>query len=335
MALDHYIPQVHLRNFYSPTLGNLMYAIRKGDLKFFTPDAKSVCRIEDGSTNFYLREDRAIEEFLTGIEPKYNGAAAKLESDSIDQECIYVIAGFVAYVFTCSPGGMRILSQPLRHAVEHACRALDAEGRLPIPPPELGGEGLASLLDSGEVRVAVDSKYTQAMAIASILDYTIAFGNSRWEVLVNPFDDSPFFTSDFPVAIERPDHAGVANKVVPLAPNLAVRICPDISLESNRGDFSFSKFRHTVPKLSRSQIVNINRLIVRCAETKVFFRDDQEWVPRFVKKNAGFRIEPRTARTPHGSGLLSSFRLEVAETRGNSRGARFCLAQPNRPCRGS
>jgi hypothetical protein len=26
MPLDHYIPQVHLKNFYSPVLGNQMYA---------------------------------------------------------------------------------------------------------------------------------------------------------------------------------------------------------------------------------------------------------------------------------------------------------------------
>ena len=82
MPLDHYVPQVHLRNFYSPTLGSLMYAIRKSDLKSFTPNAQSVCRIEDGSTNLYLREDRAIEEFLRGIEPKYNPALAKLSRNA-------------------------------------------------------------------------------------------------------------------------------------------------------------------------------------------------------------------------------------------------------------
>jgi hypothetical protein len=64
MPLDHYIPQVHLKKFYSPALGDRMYAIRKTDLKIFTPNSKVVCGINDGSTNAYLREDRAIEEFL-------------------------------------------------------------------------------------------------------------------------------------------------------------------------------------------------------------------------------------------------------------------------------
>jgi hypothetical protein len=33
MALDHYVSQVHLKNFYSPAMAGLMYAIRKSDLK--------------------------------------------------------------------------------------------------------------------------------------------------------------------------------------------------------------------------------------------------------------------------------------------------------------
>src|ERR1700685_3402274 len=79
LPLDHYVSQVHLRKFYSPLLGGeRMYAMRKSDLKSFQPNSKSVCRIEDGSTNAYLKEDRAVEEFLKTIEPKYNEALSKL-----------------------------------------------------------------------------------------------------------------------------------------------------------------------------------------------------------------------------------------------------------------
>ena len=84
MALDHFVSQVHLKNFYSPKLGSLMYAIRKSDLKLFTPNERSVCRIENDSTNSYLREDRAVEEFLKRIEPRYNVALEKLLADKID-----------------------------------------------------------------------------------------------------------------------------------------------------------------------------------------------------------------------------------------------------------
>jgi hypothetical protein len=45
-----------------------MYAIRKSDMKEFETRANDVCRIEEGSTNAYLRQDRAVEEFLLRVE---------------------------------------------------------------------------------------------------------------------------------------------------------------------------------------------------------------------------------------------------------------------------
>ncbi len=108
MALDHYVSQVHLRNFYSPMLGQHMHAMRKSDLKSFPCNSRSVCRIEEGSTNAYLISDRAIEEFLLDVEPKYNASIINLRDNKIDRECIHAIAGFVAYVACCAPAAMRI-----------------------------------------------------------------------------------------------------------------------------------------------------------------------------------------------------------------------------------
>jgi hypothetical protein len=76
MALDHYVSQVHLKRFYSLALNGQMYAIRKSDLKRFTPNARSVCRIEEGNTNEYLIEPRAIEEFLKTVEGRYTDAVS-------------------------------------------------------------------------------------------------------------------------------------------------------------------------------------------------------------------------------------------------------------------
>ena len=65
MPLDHYVSQVHLRNFYSTT--GRLNAIRKSDLKCFSSRSEDVRRIEDNGTNAYLREDRAVEEFLKDV----------------------------------------------------------------------------------------------------------------------------------------------------------------------------------------------------------------------------------------------------------------------------
>lgn len=61
-----------------------MYAVRKANGKAFAPKSESVCRIEEGSTNGYLTKDRLIEDFLKGVEPRYNASIGKLVSGEID-----------------------------------------------------------------------------------------------------------------------------------------------------------------------------------------------------------------------------------------------------------
>lgn len=312
MPLDHFVSQVHLKKFYSPELGNRMWAIRKGDLKTFTPTSESVCRIESGSTNPYLTESRVIEEFLRTIEPAYNPAISKLLENAPDVECVYAIAGFVAYVAACSPGGMRIQSAPLRGSVEEVARVLEKTGKLPEPPSVLGSSTLSGLLESGGVTVSIDPKYPQAIGIWNILALTQMFGNCFWNILVNPYEDSPFFTSDFPVAIEATG-SPVCNRIVPLTPSLAIRIEPDPRVDRTSIDLSFHGFSYKRTTLRRKEVGTVNRLIVRCAEEVVFFRDNHPWIYEFVKKNARYRIEAINRRIPRGKGALLLSSLEVVE----------------------
>lgn len=313
MPLDHYVPQVHLKNFYSPELGELMYAIRKNDQMMFTPNSQSVCRIEDGSTNSYLREDRIIEEFPRGVEPKYNSAVNKVLESNFDIESIYVVSGFVSYIISCSPAGMRIHSELFRGTVEESARYLDKLDVLPSPPPQLGGDNLTELLENEKIKIEIDEKYPQAVGISSILSHVAIFGNSDWEVLINPLEDSPFFTSDYPVAIEKTRDPRILNRVIPLTPYLAIRIKPDISLDMENPDYEFTSFQYKHKRLSRTEVSQLNKLFVRCAETTVFFSRLGNWTKHFVSRNSGFRIEPKTNRFPHGNGTLLWFTQEVSK----------------------
>jgi hypothetical protein len=311
MPRDHYISQVHLKNFYSPVLGNRIYALRKSNLKAFTPRSEDVGRIMDGSTNAYLRAERAIEDFLKTIEPNYNAALDKLLAGEIDNTSIYTMAGFVAYVMTCSPAGMRLQSGPLKSYVETTAAEWGDQWSLPPSPAELGGASLPELLREGAVNVTIDLKYPQAIGISSILKLTALFGNFKWEILRNDFDDSPFFTSDFPVAIEKTDNPRILNRIVPLAPHLAIRIRPDLTLDGGQPDFSFANFDYHCRNVSHEELVKLNCLIVRCAEDAVFYRDDHPWVRPFVVKNRHYRIETHTHRpaTPTGILLVSTQKI--------------------------
>lgn len=304
MALDHFVSQVHLRKFYSPALGNLMYAIRKSDLKAFRCDSRSVCRIEDGSTNAYLINDRAVEDFLGGVEPRYNASLAKLRAREIDHEAIGAIAGFAAYVSSCSPAAMRIHSGPLRSTLESTAAILDRQGLLPKAPPSLGGKTLTELLENKTVSFSVDPKYPQALGIDTITGRQSLWGNSHWDILINENADCPFFTSDFPVAIEAIG-PGRLNWILPLAPTLAIRIVPNIELGGAPPDFSFAKFTSSHCAIHRSEAIRLNRLLVRCAEDLVFYRDDLPWVTPFVGKNCFYHVEAVTKRVPVETGFLN------------------------------
>src|SRR4029077_13543429 len=116
--------------------------------------------------NPYLTPARTIEEFLKLIEPKYNSSIAKLRNNNIDHECIYVVAGFISYVLTCSPAEMRIFSEPLQKNVETAFAVMDGQGSLPnFPedfPEELSGKSFSELLADGVVKIEIDPRYPQA-----------------------------------------------------------------------------------------------------------------------------------------------------------------------------
>jgi hypothetical protein len=132
--------------------------------------------------------------------------------------------------------------------------------------------------------------------------------------LLNNSNHSPFFTSDFPAAIEETrDH--IINRIVPLAPNLAIRIRPDLTIDKDLADFSFANFNYSRRSISQKEAVEINRLIVRCAEDTVFYRDDSAWVQRFIEKNRYYRVEPSTSTRPTRKGSLLISRLKIVETK--------------------
>lgn len=314
MPLDHYVSQVHLRNFYSPVLQNRLHAVRKSDLKAFTPRSEDVCRIADGSSTPYLQPERVVEDFLLSVEPRYNAALTTLRDGEPDATAVHTMAGFAAYVSTCAPAAIRIGTAPLQSVLQATAEMLDRQGRIPPAPEALGNKTITQLLNDGTIHFDVDGKYPQALGISGILYRLSVFGNSPWEILHNETPDNPFLTSDFPVAIEARGDSGVVNRIVPLAPDLAIRILPDIARARTKPDLTFSGFRYRKLRLDRADVSALNRLIVQCAEDLVFHRDAHAWIPAFVSKNRRYRIECVTTRVPYGAGIMNIATQRVIAT---------------------
>lgn len=302
MALDHYVSQVHLRKFYSEEKGGLI-AFDKDTGKSAIRTAKQVCRIDEGNTNDYLTEPRAVEEFLKPIENGYNDAVATLIAGKVNGDTVYAIGGFAAYVITCSPAAMRMHTAMMEGILKSTTKLLDAHGAFPDPPDALPGKSATELIDTGAIKIEVDQKFPQAIGITDIQDRVAAFGNFHWDILLNN-TDTPFFTSDYPVAIERNRFTGDLSRIFPLTPNLAVRINPDRNIKRIGFDLTFKRFSQSRFELSRHQIVDINRKLVQCAERHVFSNHERSWVPNFIAKNRDYRIEISDNSFPNAKGMM-------------------------------
>jgi len=316
MALDHYVSQVHLRNFYSTDFEmKRMYAIRKDNLRQFAPDAKSVCRIEENSTNPFLEDTRIVEEFLRTIEGKYNKSIKNIEYYRIDKESIYVISGFISYIMSCSPTGIRIFSKPIEEMVKTGTKILEEKGLLPQTPSEMGGLNFQDLTSERKIKLNINPKYTQSIGIQNILKRVSIFGNSSWEILRNKIHKNPFFTSDYPIGIEETDDPRVVNWIVPLSPILAIRIRPNINQARKKVDFDFPEFKIRDLELRRQEVIQLNRLLVRCADNMIFYSENLKWIKSFIQNNRSFRADCRTSKIPTENGEFLIFQQRISRTK--------------------
>ena len=304
MALDHYVSQVHLRKFYAEAANfRKMHAYRKSDGFAFICGSKDVCRIDDGSTNQFLTEPRILEDFLKCIEPYYDGACDALANDKFDIDDIVIIAGFVAFVIGTSPTAMRLGAESLTKMAHTEIELMDRMGILELAPEALGRRSATELLREGKLYLDTDAKFPQAMGISGIVNLAKSFSTFHWEILVNRQSSRfPFLTSDFPAAIEGLGRHVPANRIVPLRPDLAVRIIPQVRprdwIETER-DFLY---QHR--SLSPSEVRKINLCTIRSAENLVFSSLDSRGINRMITQNARFRLELEHARIPKGDGYM-------------------------------
>jgi len=209
---------------------------------------------------------------------------------------------------------MRIQTPPIKKIIEASIAVMDKQELLSTAPRILDNKSLIQLIQDDFIKVQVDPKYSQAIGIKQIHSVVANLGNCQWEVLHNNSETSIFFSSDFPVALEETSDPRVHNKIIPLAPDLAIRIKPDSSLDRNQLDLSFTKFSYRNRRVNHKDVVKLNRLIVRCAEDLIFYNNNFPWVKRFIDKNRHYRLETHTdlITTPTGDKVQLSTQRIVA-----------------------
>ena len=268
MALDHYIPQVYLKNFYSDN--HRLNCMNKQNLQLFQARTEAVCRIKKHSTNEYLIEPRLIEEFLKNIEPKINRAIKEFENGYIGNESLYVISGLISFISTCSPCAMRLAGESIKRNIEEISKNEDRFGR--FKPLEYNGKKhtLTELIEEGSLKINIDEKFPQAIGIKKILETLYRIGNWSWEILMNYTDDL-LITSDYPIGIECNSLNRPIRKIFSLTPRIAIRLLPETEVASHKGRIDLNEFKYHITEIGRSDVSYINKLLIQCAEKYVFF----------------------------------------------------------------
>lgn len=164
------------------------------------------------------------------------------------------------------------------------------------------------MLDDGMVRINVDEKYPQAIGISSGIEARVAiFGNALWDVMFADPAYGGFFTSDFPVYDNR-----VVSKTVPVASDVAIRIHPQLRERGKEPDLSFPGFRARFRTLRPQEMREVNRELVRAAESVVLYHADTDWLLPFVRKHRAFRVESIVTRIPSplgGKMIVATLRI--------------------------
>ncbi len=286
MALDHYVPQVYLRHWISGDNGPLLNVIRKSNFKRFTPRTKDICAIPEGNTNRLLEDSQKIENALKAIEPKYNKALASLKNGQFDDESIWTISGFIACIMVASPTALRLNNPFLKAILRDMAVGLERRNLI----PGLEKKMIARGLERGAVDFKVDGRYSQAIE-AEDMDKVIGLlTHGDWEVLHNRFSDNPFYTSDYPIALEvSKTIPWINNKIIPLSPSLAIRIKP--RTDTKRQEQPFVNLSVKRRALSRGEVKMINTLVVRSAEEIVVYLKEHDWTLDFINRNRYFWID--------------------------------------------
>lgn len=287
MALDHYVSQVHLREFTN-TETKKLFAISKLDLREFTPSPKSVCAIRDGNTNEYLKEPRLIEHLLERVEPNYPYALNELRSRRCDDIVRETIAGFIAAVSICSPAFNRLCFDGTHKHLSDFAKHLDAKDSFPRFPENsderYSGKSISELLDGGLVKFDIDMNMPKAMATARLINVVRAFLNSHWDVLEN-HTKHKFLTSDYPMVHIPTLSRHWSKKFVPLAPDIGIAV-----ISSKVGIWDGPIEVAHVEVSSHSRVADLNRYTVFSAEELVFSDMPTSFLRGFVKKHRRMQL---------------------------------------------
>jgi Protein of unknown function (DUF4238) len=248
MSQDHYVAQTYLSAFIHPQTGRL-HAYSKRDSRYFVPSTGSVCKTMNwDQTPKFLSPPDALGRWLKIFEPPWASVVAKLEaSHDLAPDDKYVIAGYWAYLSTCTPTWRRVAVALQQHDLDTIYVDRFTAHAQTHPDEFPKAADYLPLLREGKLTPEIDKNFPKALVITQLLRHQSCLYHEAWEVIWNDTDEL-FLTSDNPSCLDYQYGNPIrAARYLPVTPRLAVWtiIGGDKLPEIRGGHFSCKAFNRT------------------------------------------------------------------------------------------
>jgi hypothetical protein len=290
MPQDHYVAQTYLRAFTAPETPERIHAYRKSDGYYFSPSPAAICKSLNWDINpKYLSPPDALGRWLKIFEPHWAGAVTRLlETHHLSHTDKSLIAGYWAYLSTCTPTWQRVVTGIQQAVLDETY----VEGFIAYAEahPEKYPQAAAylPLVKEGSLKLKIDPNYPKAVVTTHLLEHHWCLYHQEWNVVWNNTDE-PFVTSDNPSCFDYeyggPIHAA---RYLPLTPRLALWTQPDKLPE--RGSDAPPARRSLGREATAKFVRDMNRLIVQSAENIVLSSKARPYLSAWVEKYKNWRV---------------------------------------------
>ena len=167
MAKDHYVARTYLRQFSLDGKEGFVNVIRKKNLERLEAiPVDSICYEKNGSDNHYFPDNpRVVEDYLKLYEPRWAKCVQKVSQGIYTDETKSLMAGYLAYLRTCTPTAMRLGSEGYADFVKYIYDKLEEKEY--SNPDSKYRNVIKTIRKYGGTKIEVDKKYPTAIGITN------------------------------------------------------------------------------------------------------------------------------------------------------------------------
>ncbi|MHA2039252.1 MAG: DUF4238 domain-containing protein [Promethearchaeota archaeon] len=314
---DHYVAQTYLKKFVNEK-GDICPYYKKGHIIIGKPKKpKAICFETNGDTNKYFPDPRILDQYLPEFKNTWSENIDKIDSQRLDGDTKYKIAGYIAFLRACTPTAKRLGQESISGVIKPFANkfmksSLDKNETLSTNTKAL----LNRVITEDQMVLDVDKEFAHALGIESLVSVLNQLYCSCWLVLKNK-TNIPLITSDNPTTLYYPDSKPqFAHIYIPVKTDLAILISPDLSImqAEHKDVLNYPNENDRFGTIKKNYVKIFNTLVVKGAEDIVLHSSIEEWLEKLVQKYRNWIIESHIVHLQTESGYITMLRQRPVET---------------------